>query len=133
MSAGKPDQLIQPTRTRVRFTPQQQNSMRAAADYFSKTYTLADEEVIGIVEGLSRPAEQEDGMIRIAATLSDSANRSVSVQLNPLEYQTAIHAHDNKQLVSVRGDVVVTARKANLVGPSNFRIVGTLPLFDSDH
>lgn len=132
LSSGKPTQLIQPTRTRVRFTPQQQNSIRAAADYFHKTYTLANEDVIGIVEGLSRPAEQEDGVIRIAATLSDSANRTVSLQLSPSEYQTAIHAHENKQLVSVRGDVVVTPRKAHLVNPSNFRIVGTRSLFDSD-
>ena len=129
LSSGKPDQLIQPTQTRVRFTPQQQLSMRVAADYFRKTYTLPNEEIIGIVEGLSRPAEQEDGLIRIAATLSDSASRTVSVQLIPSEYQEAIHAHENKQLVSVRGDVVVTPRKAHMINPANFRIVGTRPLF----
>lgn len=131
LSSGKPDQLIQPRQTRVVFTPQQQPSMRAAADYFRKTYTLPNEEIIGIVEGLSRPAEQEDGVIRIAATLSDAVNRTVSVQLSPSEYQEAIHAHENKQCVSVRGDVIVTPRKANMVNPMNFRIVGTRPLFDA--
>lgn len=131
LSSGTTDKLIEPVRTRVRFSPEQQLSMLAAADYFRRTYTLFNEEVTGIVEALNRHAEQDDGVIRIAATLSDMAVRSVAVQLNPMEYQTAIHAHDNKQPVSVRGDVVVTPRKANVVNPRNFRVIGSYSLFDS--
>lgn len=125
------DQLMRSLRTTVEFPPSDQPHLRIAADYYRQTYTLENETIIGIVERLDRRAEQDAGVIRVATTLSNGVQRSVSVQLNANEYPDAIHAHENKQLVQVSGSVVVTPRTANMVEPTGFRIYGNYELFNT--
>lgn len=131
LNTDSSDQLTPSPRTTVEFPPSHQPMLRAAADYYRQTYTLHNETIIGIVERLDRRAEQDSGIVRIATTLSNAVQRSVSVQLEADEYQSAIHAHENKQLVQVSGSVIVTPRTANLIGPTGFRIYGNYELFDS--
>lgn len=131
LNTDSTDQLTQSPRTTIEFSPSQQPYLRAAADYYRQTYTLPNETIIGIVERLDRRAEQDTGIIRVAATLSNGVQRSVSVQLNADEYPDAIHAHENKQLVQVSGSVIVTPRTANMVEPNGFRIYGNYELFDT--
>lgn len=123
------DQLTQAPRTVIEFPPSHQPYLKIAADYYRQTYTLVNETIIGIVERLDRRAEQDSGLVRVATTLSNGVQRSVSVQLGMEEYPTAIHAHENKQLVQVSGSVIVTPRTANMVEPSGFRIYGNYELF----
>lgn len=123
------ERLIPSPRTVIKFLPSHQPSIRAAADYFRQTYTLNNETVMGVIERLDRGARQEDGAVRIAATLSNGAQRSVGVQLSSEDYQSAIHADQNKRLVRVTGQVVVTPRTANIIEPRNFAILGNLELF----
>jgi hypothetical protein len=126
-SAGR---LTPAHRTTVEFSPSHQPSLRAAADYFRQTYTLDNEIVLGAVERLERAVEQDSGVIRIAATLSNGAQRSVRLQLSPDDYQEAIHAHENKMMVQVIGTVVVTPRTANILEPRGFGAIGNYRLFD---
>lgn len=123
------DSLLPSPRVTVEFRPSHQTTIRIAADYFRQTYTLANETVMGVVERLDRRVEQDNGAIRIAATLSDGAQRSVGVQLTSEEYQAAIHAHENKQMVRITGDVVVTPRTANMIEPRDFSVLGNYELF----
>ncbi|MFC6839822.1 hypothetical protein [Xanthomonas theicola] len=123
------DQLAPSPRTIVEFPPSHQPYLRIAADYYRQTYTLSNETIIGIVERLDRRAEQDAGLIRVATTLSNGVQRSVSVQLAASEYPDAIHAHENKQLVQVSGSVIVTPRAASMVEPTGFRIFGNFDLF----
>ncbi|WP_206410919.1 hypothetical protein [Lysobacter enzymogenes] len=125
------DRLISPERTTVTFLPIHQTGIRAAAAYFRETYTLHNETVSGVIERLSRRAEQQDGSIRIATTLSSGAQRSVEVQLSAENYPDAIHAHENKVHVRVTGDVVVTPRSAHVIAPRDFAVIGNRDLFDS--
>jgi hypothetical protein len=118
-------------RTTVEFLPSHQSTISAAADYFRRTYTLADENVVGIVERLDRRAEQDSGIVRIAATLSNGVQRSVSLQLSPDAYQEAIHAHENRMMVQVTGSVMVTPRTAHIIEPRGFRVAGNYQLFGS--
>lgn len=124
------NRLIPPPRTTIEFLPSHQSTIRAAADYFRQTYTLHNETVLGIVERLDRRIQQEDGTVRIAAILSSGAQRSVGVQLSSENYAAAIHAHENKRLVRITGDVVVTPRTANILEPRDFTVLGNLDLFD---
>jgi len=126
-SAGR---LTPAHRTTVEFSPSHQPSLKVAAEYFRQTYTLDNETVIGAVERLERAVEQDSGVIRIAATLSSGAQRSVRLQLSPDEYQEAIHAHENKMMVKVTGTVVVTPRTANILEPRGFGAIGNYHLFD---
>lgn len=66
---------------------------------------------------MDRRAEQDAGVIRVAATLSNGVQRSVSVQLGVDEYPTAIHAHENKQLVQLK------ELRAQLEQPSTMAII----------
>jgi len=113
------------------FLPEHQEVIREASEYFRKTYTLHNQIVIGVIERLDRRVEQDDGSIRIATTLSNGIQRSVSLQLTAEEYQEAIRAHDSKMMVRVVGDVVVTPKTANVINGRDFRVVGNLSLFDT--
>lgn len=116
-------------RATIVFEPHFQPAIKAAADYYRQTYTLHDETVIGVIERLDRRATDEEGEIRIAATLSNGISRSVSLHLSRDDYEQAIHAHENKGFVRATGDVVVTPRTAHIVEPRNFAIIGNLDLF----
>ncbi|MDR8017157.1 hypothetical protein [Ectopseudomonas guguanensis] len=121
-----------PTETRTfEFLPQDQESIKIASKYFRQTYTLKNQTVIGVIERLDRRAQQSDGAVRIATTLSNGVKRSVSLQLTLDQYQEAIRAHDTKLMVRVTGDVIVTPRTASLINWRDFSVVGNLPLFDS--
>lgn len=130
LNTDSADQLSPSPRTTFEFPPSHQPFLRAAADYYRQTYTLHDETIIGIVERLDRRAEQDSGIVRVATTLSNGVLRSVSVQLIADDYQTAIHAHENKQLVQVSGNVIVTPRTAHMLEPTGFRAYGNYELFD---
>ncbi|MFP7723007.1 hypothetical protein [Lysobacter sp. A3-1-A15] len=129
LSTDSVDQLTKSPRTSVTFTPDQQPYLQAAADYFRQTYTLTDVTVVGVVERLTRRAEQEAGLIHLATTLTNGAQRSVGIPLGTEDYATAIHAHENKQLVQVSGSVIVTPRTASMVEPKDFRVLGNYELF----
>lgn len=129
LNSDSANQLTAPPKTIVEFLPTHQAFIRIAADYYRQTYTLCNETIVGMVERLQRPAQQEAGEIRIATTLSNGAQRSVTVQLSPDDYPTAIHAHENKAEVRVTGNIVVTPRTANLLEPRDFRPYGNLQLF----
>lgn len=131
LNTDSSDQLTPSPRTTVEFPPSHQPYLRAAADYYRKTYTLPNETIIGIVERLDRRAEQDAGVIRVATILSNGAQRSVSVQLGIDEYPIAIHAHENKQLVQVKGNVIVSPRAASMIEPAGFRLYGNYDLFDT--
>ncbi|WP_140725707.1 hypothetical protein [Pseudomonas sp. Hp2] len=130
LSADAVDQLAPSPRTIIEFPPSHQPHLRVAAEYFRQTYTLLNETIIGVVERLDRRAEQDAGVVRVATTLSNGVQRSVSVQLGINEYPGAIHAHENKQLVRVSGNVIVTPRTASMVEPTGFRIYGNFELFE---
>jgi hypothetical protein len=123
------DRLIPTAATTIEFLPSHQSTIHVAADYFRQTYTLHGETILGIVERLEQRIQQEDGSVRIAATLSNGQQRSVAVQLASDDYAMAIHAHENKQTVSISGDVVVTPRTATIIGPRDFAVLGNLELF----
>lgn len=123
--------LIPPEEHTFSFLPEHQDVIREISEYFRQTYVLSNQIVVGAVERLDRRAEREDGSIKIAATLSNGVQRSVSVQLSPDEYRQAIHAHEAKMMVRVTGDVVVTPRTANLIDGRDFGVVGNMDLFDN--
>lgn len=123
------DRLMPALQSTIEFLPSHQPSLRVAADYYRQTYTLVDETVVGVIERLERRAEQDSGVVRIAATLSNGAQRSVGLQLPAEDYQEAIHAHENKMMVRVTGNVIVTPRTANILEPRGFGVVGNLSLF----
>ncbi|WP_369914323.1 hypothetical protein AB8810_16425 [Xanthomonas sp. NCPPB 3005] len=125
------DQLAPSPRTTIEFPPSHQPYLRVAAEYYRQTYTLSNETIIGVVERLDRRVEQDAGLVRVATTLSNGVQRSVTVQLKASEYPDAIHAHENKQLVQVSGSVIVTPRAASMVEPTGFRIFGNFDLFGS--
>ena len=114
----------------VSFSPSDQPSLRAAADYFRQTYSLPNETITGAIERLERPMDQDSGVVRIATTLSSGAQRSVRLPLALEQYQEAIHAHENKMLVQVTGTVVVTPKTANVLEPRGFTVVGNYELFN---
>lgn len=116
-------------RATIVFEPHYQPAIKAAAEYYRQTYTLQNETVIGVIERLDRPATEEDGEIRIAATLSNGIARSVSLHLSREAYEQAIHAHENKGFVRATGDVVVTPRTAHIVEPRDFAVLGNFDLF----
>lgn len=131
LNIGAVDQLTPSPKVTVEFPPSLQPYLRIAANYYRQTYTLPSETIIGIVERLDRRAEQDAGVIRIAATLSNGAQRSVSVHLEIDEYPIAIHAHENKQLVQVNGSIIVTPRSAHMIEPTGFRLYGNYELFNN--
>lgn len=131
LQSSSSGEMLPATRSQFEFPPESHAALRTAYDYYRQIYTLANIEVVGVIERLDRRFEREDGAIRISATLPNGVQRSISLQLSPDEYPAAIRAHEAKQLVRVTGDVVVSPRSANILEPRNFGIISNGELFDT--
>ena len=105
------------------FNEKQVEVLEKASCYYKDDYVLADRELIGYITKLDRPKGETAGTITLDSTLS-GVERKVRVLLTGNDYHLAVVAHDNGEMVRVQGDVHVKPKKAELLNPKNFGVIG---------
>lgn len=104
------------------------SGIERAVEYYKENYVLLGFNITGFVKKLTREPSDENGIVIVAATVH-GVEKNVSIELIGDEYREAIHAHENKQVVSCSGDLHVSARSAKLLNSQNFKIMGNEKLF----
>lgn len=99
-----------------------------AAEYYRENYVIPEFTVVGFVKKLNRDPDDDNGTVTVAAIVQD-VERNVTFDLAGDEYRDAIHAHENKQVVSCAGDLKVSSRSAILLNSKDFKIISNGNLF----
>ncbi|MGX9710785.1 hypothetical protein [Stenotrophomonas maltophilia group sp. LNF259] len=100
--------------------------LRIASGYYKGDYVIPSVTLLGIVRDLSRSNPSDPGEVVIQARVAD-AERSVTIQLNPVDYHIAVLAHDQGALVRCSGSVRIKAGRATLLQPHGFTLVEVGP------
>lgn len=100
-----------------------------ASAYYKDNYVAENQTVVGTIQRLDRPVDQERGTITIEAKIRD-ADKHIAIELAPDDYEKAITAHQRKEDVQCTGDLHVSPRKATLLSPRGFRVLASRNLFD---
>ena len=89
--------------------------LRAASAAFREQEPQENVDLVGMVERLDRPADEDDGRINLK-TFVDGRAVTVSAQLKQSDYRRAIRAHDAQSPVSLRGDLERVGARWHLLG-----------------
>ncbi|MDY0974976.1 hypothetical protein SOM61_08380 [Massilia sp. CFBP9012] len=108
--------------TSITFSPDQVSTLKEMAEYYREKYVRVGYTLRGYVRRLHRDRDSESGTITVTATIG-SVDKNVEFELTGDAYKEAIHAHENKQLVSCVGDLDVRPRKVKLLSPLDFKII----------
>ncbi|MDH6152622.1 MULTISPECIES: hypothetical protein [Paraburkholderia] len=100
-----------------------------ASAYYKDNYVAENQTVVGTIQRLDRPVDQDRGTITIEAKIRD-AEKHIAIELAPDDYEKAITAHQQKEDVQCTGDLYVSPRKATLLSPRGFRVLASRNLFD---
>jgi hypothetical protein len=111
------------------FDGQKVEHLGIASAYYKDNYVAENQTVLGTIQRLDRPVDQEGGTITIEAKIRD-ADKHIAIELAPDDYEKAIAAHQRKEDVQCTGDLHVSPRKATLLSPRGFRVLASRNLFD---
>jgi hypothetical protein len=114
--------------TRFTFSPEHVQTLKEVAEYYRDKYVRNGYTLQGYVKKLNRDRDSDNGTITVLTTIS-GVDKNVEFELSGAAYKEAIHAHENKQLVSCVGDLDVRPRKVKLLNPVDFKIVASGTLF----
>lgn len=89
--------------------------LRAASAAFREQEPQENVNLVGMVERLDRPADEDDGRINLK-TFVEGRAVTVSAQLKQSDYRRAIRAHDAQSPVSLRGDLEHVGARWQLLG-----------------
>lgn len=78
--------------------------LRDAAAAFREREPREGATLVGVVERLDRPADEDDGMINLK-TFVDGQGATVRAQLKQVDYERAIRSHEAKMPISLEGDL----------------------------
>jgi hypothetical protein len=107
------------------FPPKAMPMIEAFADKL-ETYTALDVEVRGKIIRLQRSEEDSKGQIVIKGLVKDlEVKRAVKVELSEEEYALATQAHNEKKVVTCRGDLLKEGRSFELQNPRYFAVLNT--------
>jgi len=90
--------------------------------YYKDDYVLPDRVLTGYITKLVRPMGETAGTITLDSFLGD-VERKVRVALSGDDYHLAVIAHDNAQMVRVKGDVHIKPKTAELLNPNSFGVI----------
>lgn len=110
------------------FSPDQVQSLKEVAEYYRDKYVRTGYVMHGYVKKLNRDRESDNGIISVLANVA-GYDKNVEFELGGDDYKEAIHAHENKELVSCTGDLDVRPRKVKLLNPTNFKVVRNGSIF----
>lgn len=96
--------------------------LEKVSGYYKDDYVLPDRVLTGYITKLVRPKGETAGTISLESILGD-VERKVRVALTGDDYHLAVIAHDNAQMVRVRGDVHIKPKTAELVSPRDFGVI----------
>ena len=85
-----------------------------AHDYFMDKDYQADVEIVGFVFKLARDEDEEAGVVNVSTNIQDKT-RKVKVYLSEDQYEVAISAHRDQELVAIRGDLRIEPRRAEMI------------------
>lgn len=110
------------------FDAKQVTALAKASEYYKDTYVLPDRTVTGVIKRLDRPVGSETGTVMVATKITDQ-DKHVAIELGAADYDLAIMAHRQHEVVSCAGDIHVTPRTAKLLNPRDFRVLRSGSLF----
>ena len=119
-AASRPIQS--PTPSRLAFSRNEAEILRAAARYLKERAPIAGFELAGPIVRLESAAPATGGEVAIAG-LVDEAIRQVVVSLGAEDYKLAMYAHQQELEVSVEGELGREGRSYRLSNPRMFAIV----------
>ena len=96
--------------------------LRQAAVLLRETAPVEDFFLWGPVISLRRPETDEDGQVTVAAWMENSP-RNVRMILDAADYETAVKAHAERDLISANGELIREGRSYILRHVRNFTIV----------
>jgi hypothetical protein len=109
----------------IRFRRDHFAVLQSAAEELRARSAEEDSILTGNVVRLYRESSSDTGEVSIAGTVDgEDRLRRVWVELAGEDYETAVRAHTDMRLVTVRGDIVRRGTRSYLTRPSKFR---TLP------
>jgi hypothetical protein len=101
------------------FNAQQIPILKRAAEHFREKNPLEEFSLHGIIVKLNRDGDGP-GTIYIRADNDECKNRMVKIVLSAEDYHSAVHAHDNRDIVEVSGTLKKEGRYLELINYSNF-------------
>lgn len=113
---------------KFKFLPDHVRVLREVAEYYRDKYVRPAFVVQGYVKKLNRDRDSDSGMITVMASVA-GVDKNIEFELSGADYKEAIHAHENKELVSCVGDLNVRPRKVQLLNPVDFKIMKNRRLF----
>ena len=90
--------------------------LREAARIFREKEPRSDVRLSGFIQRLKRDESENDGTIALRAAI-DGQTRSVTAVLKQTDYETAIHAHAKKAVVTAIGDLERHGQRWRLLNP----------------
>ena len=108
----------------IRFFEPDVQHLDAASRLFREFEPQPNAQLVGAVVRLRRAESDSDGNITLRAEV-EGQPRSVTADLNPLDYSLAIQAHRDKAAIIATGTLERIGERWRLLNPS---ITGTVPL-----
>ena len=108
----------------IRFFEPDAQHLDAASRLFREFEPQPNAQLVGAVVRLRRAESDSDGNITLRAEV-EGQPRSVTADLNPLDYSLAIQAHRDKAAIIATGTLERIGERWRLLNPS---ITGTVPL-----
>lgn len=103
-------------------------ALEKAAEFFKDNYVIKNKSILGHVKRLDRTPGASSGTVSVNCLVND-IEKNVLIELDELQYTDAIHAHEQKQLVTCNGDIHVSPRSARLINPAGFRVLKSGEIF----
>lgn len=103
-------------------------TLREMANYYRDNYVRTGFTAEGFVKKLDRDPASDIGFITITADVN-GFEKNIEFELAEEQYKVAIRAHEDRKLVTCKGDLHVSPRRAKLLNSSGFRVIGSSETF----